>query len=373
MAEDGRIIVAGSGVAEGSRDFVVARYNADGSLDTSFGRDGIVTTDVSGGGSDEGQDVAIAADGSIVVVGFGDNRETKDDFVVARYTADGSPDVSFGDGGVVTTDSGGTERAYGVAIDNEGRVVVAGHAGGTGNDFAVARYNVDGTLDETFGDGGKVTTEVVGQADFAHTVALQPDGAIVVGGRAAPDGGGPFEFALVRYMPDGSLDPTFGSGGIALTDFGSDRDDSVQALAVGEDGTIVAAGYSENQRHNDFALARFDAAGSLDPAFGLAGLVTTDFGGADDFGDGLALHPDGRIVVVGRATSPTTFDMGIAAYTADGSPDEEVAPGGRLTVDFTGGGDAGEDVLIQPDGRIVAAGYAANGRDTELALLRTNR
>ena len=175
---------------------------------------------------------------------------------MARYIADGSPDVSFGGGGVVTTDSGGTERAYGVAIDNDGRIVVAGHAGGTGNDFAVARYNVDGTLDETFGDGGKVTTEVVGQADFAHAVALQPDGAIVVGGRAAPDGGGPFEFALVRYLPDGSLDPTFGSGGIALTDFGSDRDDSVQALAVGEDGTIVAAGYSTTNAHATTSRSR---------------------------------------------------------------------------------------------------------------------
>src|SRR5205823_5199649 len=140
------------------------------------------------------------------------------DFAVARYNADGSLDTTFGSGGTVTTNFGPGatyDDADGVAIQSDGKIVVAGtcNRGGSDNVFAVARYNADGSLDSTFGSGGTVTTDfgLGGSDDSAYAVALQPDGKIVAAG-ATYLGGVPGDFALARYNPDGTLDSTFGGG-----------------------------------------------------------------------------------------------------------------------------------------------------------------
>ena len=180
---DGKLVAAG--------EFSLARYDPDGTLDENFGDEGTVRTDLDAGFTDFASDVALQPDGSIVVVGIVDDGGANDEnFGVQRYDSNGILDTDFGDEGTVTTDfNGGTDRAYGVAVQGDGKIVVAGQASdvdGTGNDFAVARYDTAGALDTSFGTNGTglVTTDVVGVVDFGHDVALDADGNIVVVGRA---------------------------------------------------------------------------------------------------------------------------------------------------------------------------------------------
>jgi len=343
VQKDGKIVVAGNS----SGDFAVARYNRDGSLDVNFGTGGTVTTDF-GGDDDSGNAVAIQQDGKIVVAGSAGSEENSN-FAVARYNRDGSLDVNFGTGGTVTTDFGGDlDFGSAVTLQKDGKIVVAGSSD---NDFAVARYNTDGSVDMSFGTGGKVTTDFGGD-DNGTGVAIQKDGKIVV------SGGSDNDFAVARYNTDGSLDATFGTGGLVITDFGG----SVfgRAVVLQKDGKIVVAGNSDG----DFAVARYNADGSLDTAFGTEGLVTTDFGG-DDQGTGVAIQKDGKIVVAGF----TDNDFAIARYNTDGSLDITFNPTGSLPgtviTDF-GGNDQGAGVAIQKDGKIVVSG----GSDNDFAVAR---
>ncbi len=206
------VVVGGTG-----SDFALARYNADGSLDSSFDGDGKLTTDL-GGGGDGGADVAVQADGKIVVVGGSTGG-----FALARYNADGSLDPSFDGDGKRTTEFGGSGgTANGVALQPDGKIVAAGH-GGAG--FALARYNTDGSLDSSFDGDGKQTTEFAGGA--AAAVALQGDGKIVAVGRAVGDG---MDFALSRYNADGSLDSSFDGDGKQITAIPWNSDESLPTL-----------------------------------------------------------------------------------------------------------------------------------------------
>jgi uncharacterized delta-60 repeat protein len=384
---DGAIVTAGTRTG----NFQVARHLANGLPDGSFGGGaGVVTT--SFGGSDEGLDVAIDSENRIVVVGRAaiDIGTNFTDFGVVRYLPDGTPDPDFGVGGKVTTDFGfdisgdgvpesGADVANAVAIQPDGKIVVAGHAAvprgiglGFQNDFAVARYLADGTPDPDFGVGGKATTTISSESDLGQDVVVQPDGRIVVGG----DTNNGDDFALVRYEPDGrSLDGGF-AGGIVVSDFGGGE--SIKGLALQADGRIVAAGSSTaHSDTSDFAVTRYEANGSLDPVFGGAlsdHLVTTDTSGdidvGHDFAADVTLQADGRIVLVGRNTSDTLGDFTLTRYTTDGTLDATFGTDGILSTDFHGKGESGADVAVQPDGRIVAAGQTVNGFTTELALLR---
>ena len=365
LQPDGKILIAGS--ANG--DFALARHNADGTLDTSFGSGGSVTTNL--GGIDEGFDLALQPDGKIVMVGRSGGL-TGFDFGVVRYDADGSLDTAFGTGGVVRTDfAGGADYAHGVAIQADGKIVVAGQAGlANDNDFALARYDGDGTLDATFGSGGTVTTNVAGVTDLGNAVALQPDGKIVVVGAVDPSHTFDYHFGLARYATDGSLDTSFGQGGTIVGDLGS-----AAGVVVQPDGKIIAAGNGFDSGPLvtfDFVLARYDADGSRDATFGDDGRVTTDLSADQDFGEGVALQSDGKIVVVGQRTTSTVYDLAIARYDTDGSLDTSFGTGGSLSTDFNGSGDLGKDVAIQPDGKIVVGGYAANGLVTEAVLVRVD-
>jgi uncharacterized delta-60 repeat protein len=365
LQPDGKILIAGS--AKG--DFALARHNADGSLDTSFGSGGSVTTNL--GGIDEGFDVALQPDGKIVMVGRS-GGPTGFDFGVVRYDTDGSLDTGFGTGGMVRTDfAGGADYAHGVVIQADGKIVAAGHARlGTDNDFALARYDGNGRLDASFGSGGKVTTNVAGVTDLGNAVTLQADGKIVVVGAVDPGGTFDYHFGLARYATDGRLDTSFGQGGTIVGDLGS-----AYGVVVQPDGKIIAAGNGLNSGPLvtfDFVLARYDADGSRDATFGDDGRVTTDLSADQDFGEGVALQSDGKIVVVGQRTTSTVYDLAIARYDTDGSLDTSFGTGGSLSTDFNGSGDLGKDVAIQPDGKIVVGGYAANGLVTEAVLVRVD-
>jgi uncharacterized delta-60 repeat protein len=253
-------------------------------------------------------------------------------------------------------------------VQPDGKILVAGFAtstAGIDSDFAVARYNPDGGLDQGFGTGGIVTTDLGTQSDDARAIAIQPDGKIVLAGSAGEDIG------MARYTADGSPDPTFGNAGQTITDLGFE--DVAAGVALTSAGGIVVAGYTiGTRRNNDFLLVRYRPDGDLDTAFGTLGLVKTDLGSGDDFAEDLTIDAARRIIVVGRATSPTILDMALARYNPDGTLDPAFGSNGILTADFHGAGDFGEDVALDNAGRIVAAGYTANGPDTEFALMRAH-
>ncbi|MDQ0312841.1 putative delta-60 repeat protein/putative repeat protein (TIGR01451 family) [Kitasatospora herbaricolor] len=348
---DGRIVAAG--VRDG--DFALARYNTDGSLDAGFGTGGRVTTDFDGGG-DAANGVAVQADGRIVAVGVSESSAGGNFFSVVRYNADGSLDTGFGTGGKVITDfgSGGINEAFAVAVQADNKVVAAGLNGG---DFALARYNTDGSPDAGFGTGGTVLTDFAGGAGAVHGVAVQADGRIVAAGYTGNNVGN-YDFALARYTGTGGLDGGFGTGGRVTTSFGAFE--SANGVAVQADGRIVAAGVSGN----DFALARYTSAGAPDTGFGTGGRVTTDFGGSEN-AQAVAVQGDGRIVAAGSGATGGSSNFVLARYNTVGGLDTGFGTGGRVLTDF-GGFDQAHGVAVQADGRIVAAGLT----DNDFALAR---
>src|SRR5262245_33812191 len=215
-----------------------------GTLDASFGTGGRVTTTI-GGNFDFARGVVVQPDGKIVAAGVA-MGDLGSDFGLTRYNSDGTLDTSFGINGIATTDFGGNfEGAWSVALQEDGKIVAAGLTTLSGiNQFALARYNSDGTLDASFGTGGRVTTGFPGASVAnAFSVALQPDGKVVVAGWTNIDGGA--DFALARYTSTGSLDASFGTGGRVITAFADSQGLSlagVFSVAVQPDGNIVAAG-----------------------------------------------------------------------------------------------------------------------------------
>ncbi len=276
LQDDGKIVVAGDTFAPGNNDFAVARYDANGRLDTSFNGTGKATADFSK--RDYGRSVAVQGDGKIVVAGDAERGDHRT-FAVARFNANGTPDISFNKTGKVTTDfGGGKAEARGVAVQSDGKIVVAGLASTDGTEkFTLVRYNLNGTLDTSFGGTGKVLTLVGMSGSNATGVALQGDGKIVVAGFAINNSGRDRDFAIVRYNADGSLDTSFTGSGKVTTAV-SDEDGHCEALVLGKDGKIVAAGFVSTATTSDFAVARFDADGKLDLSFNGTGSVVTAIG-----------------------------------------------------------------------------------------------
>jgi uncharacterized delta-60 repeat protein len=327
---------------------------AAGDLDPSFGSGGVVMTNFgSSGGSANG--LAAQADGKLVAAGFNaDLSGNLDyDFALARYNTDGSLDLGFGLGGEVLTNftgsgsSSSSDRANAVAIQPDGKIVAAGDSDTNNNfgfSFALARYNRDGTLDSTFGSGGKVLTpfsEVGVSQAVANAVVVQPDGKIVAAGYT--NAGGSYDFALARYNADGSLDETFGSGGKVMTDFsGAGSFAQATAIAIGEDGSLTVAGSSTaNDNNEDFALARYNADGSLVTSFGSGGKVLTDFSGtgSHDEAHSLAVGRDGKLVVCGVSDAANNYyDFALARYTGNGTLDTSFGTAGKVLTDFSGDG-----------------------------------
>ena len=367
LQKDGKIVIAGN--VTDPIDFVVIRLTTEGNFDPTFGTGGIVTTDF-GGDDDIGNAVAIQKDGKIVVAGR--TIDGGSDFAVARYNSDGSLDVSFGTGGKVTTNFGVLTDDIGnaIVIQKDGKIVVAGESN---SNFAVARYNTDGSLDSTFNPigvlPGTVTTNFDGGSDIGNAVALQKDGKIVVAGRS--EAGGFSDFAVARYNTDGSLDVTFNPTGslpgTVTTNFDGTFD-AGNAVALQKDGKIVVAGRS-NADGTDFAVARYNTDGSLDASFGTGGKVTTDFSAGTDVGNAVAIQKDGKIVVAGQAFTGST-DFAVARYNTDGSLDSTFNPigvlPGTVTTNF-GGFDTGNAVALQKDGKIVVVG---NAESAELGVAR---
>jgi uncharacterized delta-60 repeat protein len=342
---DGKVVAAGysaKGTFANTWRFRLARYTAGGALDSTFGEGGRVTTSFGSDGA-EARAVALQADGKIVAAGdeVGDQV-----FVLARYTKSGKLDPGFGEQGRVVTFEGPNARVNGLAVQPDGKILAAG----TVDDSAVvARYRPDGSRDFTFG-GGTVVTSFGGPSQ-AYAVGLEPNGKIVIAGAVGTgDATNPgWKFALARYLADGSLDPSFGSGGIVTTPIGNVTGADLPyggvafALGIQPDGKIMAGGTQlvPWPGRGGFALVRYDSDGTLDSSFGAAGVVTTSFGysppeNPTEDGDeawALALQPDGKIVAGGESQfGPHTeqYAVALARYRADGSLDQSFGTGGLV-------------------------------------------
>jgi uncharacterized delta-60 repeat protein len=383
IQNDGTLVVAGGVYATGpgsripnSYDFGLARYQTDGSLDTNFGSSGKINTNFFGF-DDSAVAVVVQADGKIIAAGEAQKSADalSSDFGLARYNADGSLDVTFGDGGKVLTDFFGfSDVCRALAFQPDGKIVAAGNAatsGTSGNTFALARYNPDGSLDATFGTGGKVTAEfLVGSNPVCYALLVQPDGKIIGVGNSGVG------IALARYNSNGTLDSSFGAAGKTTTTIAFPNSVSASAAALQPDGRIVVAGSEYHKVGSTaFALARYTSNGVLDSSFGNSGLVATSVLGYDR-AYAVSVRPDGKIVAAGQVsvyTSNDGGDFGLAQYNPDGTLDTSFGSGGVIHTDVHGGFfDRANAMVVQPDSRIVLAGGTddSNGVGQQVALAR---
>jgi uncharacterized delta-60 repeat protein/uncharacterized repeat protein (TIGR01451 family) len=379
LQPDGKIVVGGyaTDLANGDKEFALVRYNYDGSLDTTFNGTGKVVTDFNGT-SDRIWGITLQSDGKIVAVG-----ETvslvfpgTNDIAVARYNTNGTLDTSFGGTGKVTTDHGGgaNNAAYAVAISGA-NIIVAGYENVSGNnDFMVARYTALGVLDPTFGTGGVTTTGFSGFSDVARAVALDSTGRIVLGGYA--NNGSDDDFAVARYTAAGAPDSAFvaGAGKVAVNIFSPSSGDQVFALVVNQtDNSIVLAGsaYNNSTGNKDFALVRYSSTGALQ------GVTTTDFGNSPDVAQSIVRQSDGKFVAAGFSRfSTSSDDFSLARYNNDGTLDTTFDGDGKLTMRISNADERVYGVAQDFAGKIVAAGFATTANSNpvqhDFALARFN-
>jgi len=344
---DGKIVAAGSIEIPQTLNvgyFDLARYNPDGSLDATFGSKGEVTTKF--GVRVSANAIALQPDGKILEAGFS-LTSAGDAFIIVRYNTNGSLDNTFGKKGVVTTIIGQASKARSLDVETVNgvpKIVVAGDVWTTSGAgvFGLARYNLDGSLDTSFGSGGEVVTNIsTDGVSFGLASLVQGDGKIVVAGNATIPGSR--EFAVARFNTDGSLDATFGSDGVATTAIGL----TSQALAVAlqSNGDIVAGGWGN--RTTEFTLARYTPSGALDPTFGSGGIVFTP---QANFLNGLAIQADGKIIASGGGRTGNAGPSTLARYNPDGTLDATFGTSGIVTSTFGTGNTA---VVLQSDGKIV--------------------
>jgi len=356
-------------------------HAVEGALDDGFGTNGKVTTHIGGLNQwNQGlNDVEVTPDGKILVAGYHKykaGQQFTTDFAVARYLSNGVPDPEFGAFGVNVAGFGSGMGAVAMAVQADGKAVLVG---AVNEGFGVMRFNTEGGLDRTFSGDGKVTTDVGTGSDQPLAVAVQADGKILVAGKTqvgaqAANRYPRYDFAVVRYLPNGSLDTNFGTAGKVTTKIGGGTTPlgtdavpaaTVFALAVQPDGKIIAAGEAINTMSNgagngDFALARYTPNGDLDTEFGVNGTLTTDFVGSapvsSDTATSVALQSDGKILVAGTANNSQVFAL--ARYNTNGSLDRSFGSFGKVTLNLTAGLDVAFGLGVQRDGRIVLAGTA---------------
>jgi uncharacterized delta-60 repeat protein len=343
---NGRIVVAGGGGAASS--FCVVRLRTNGTPDPTFGPGGKRVIDF--GGDDESvYGAALQPDGKIVLAG-----DSHFKVAVARLKPNGALDASFEGDGKKVFSWGALSRAEAVVVAPNGKILLAGFSGPEGGNIQVARLNSNGLLDKTFGAAGKAAIDFGGD-DFGMAMARQANGRIVVVGRSSVAGA-----VVARLRATGALDPDFdGDGRVTLPGGGS-----ASAVLVQPDGKIVVAGNAAGSQA--MTVTRLMPNGSPDTTFDGDGTATIDFGPTADLAAGAALQPNGKIVVAGYTQA--TEDVAVARLNANGSPDAAFGNAGKATVDF-GVATFGNAVALQPNGRIVVAGQRTGGDDFAVARL----
>lgn len=369
VGPDGRIVVAGTDGFSSNPAYwwtgytYLVAYLPNGNLDPSFDGDGkLVIENLRG----EVRDIAVQPDGKIVTFGWVDASLVQANPLFRRLNPDGSPDASFGASGTANFLVGGYAVGYALALLPDGRML--GFAS-NGTEHILVRIWPDGTLDA----GGKqaigFTTPGFGPAtdEVGAAMAVQPDGKLLMAGTVYDVGHTTSDFAVTRFLADGQVDASFGVSGRAT--FAFDQPDVATSMALQPDGKIVVAGYTTSGTNPDFMVVRFNANGSVDGSFGILGVRVIDFAGGADYGNAVAVTPDGKIVVVGAVTNGARFVFGVARLNGNGSPDASFDTDGKQMAEFSGiSSHWATSVAILPDNRILMGG-AAGG---DFALMRLN-
>ena len=391
---NGKLVVVGQTDSESSTaSFAVLRYNSNGSLDTTFDADGVATLDISTNytGTDVALSVVLQTDGKLVVAGNTFVPYPADFFALARYNSNGSLDHSFSGDGVVVTNTSPPSQLDGHLLDTlllqpNGKLVAVGTTnladfGDMYSTIGLVRYNVDGTLDSSFSSDGIVTNDAVGNywRYYVGGAVLQTDGKIVVGADAQfkqyDDYGelmhdAPRDFLVARYNNNGSLDTSFGSGGSAIANFTAAglSNSFVQSVVRQNDGKILLIGGATDRTGAagavDFAIARYNANGTLDTNFGTNGKVLTDFSNGYDIATSAVLQADGKLLVAGSSTpdiNSAQSDIVVVRYNLDGSVDTTFSNNGKAIVNITNSLDLATSIALQADGKIVLAGATVDG------------
>jgi uncharacterized delta-60 repeat protein len=371
---DGKILLAGYGyLGSGGSDMLLIRLKPNGRLDPTFNFGGMAITDF--GNYEGANEVALQRDGKIVLVGYTDNGSGISDFAIARYKPNGALDRTFSGDGKKTTSfdnpSNAIAHAQGVAIQGDGKIVVVGTAMYAPSsvyigDFAIARYNTNGSLDSTYGDsnsGKKVLDITSNQDDAVHDVVLHGDKAVVVGETPRNSS----DFVLARFDSTGQPDPTFGTGGIEITDLGGDE--QIHDAVRGPNGTTIVSGGLGNPSTS--MIARYTSGGDLDMPFGGGDGIAS--GDAASYGpEGLTRQRDGKIVMVsgGDPAGSATSGFFVHRYTSAGVLDPSFGTGGLETVVFPDVGATPGGVSIGRDNKIVVGGTAYTGDDSPILAAR---
>jgi uncharacterized delta-60 repeat protein len=358
-----RILVAGH--TYGRIDIAVARLRWNGTLDDTFGGDGRVRFDL--GARDRALDVAVAEDGTIVVVGYRATQQAEKWFVM-RLRANGSRDDTFGGDGVVFTDFGRPfEQANAVAIASNGAIVVGGSAAqGIRENWAIARYRAGGSLDDTFSGDGRVLLSLSQTGEEVQDLLIGDTG-IFAGGyaeRSYLPG-----FAIAKLRLDGRRASAFGSNGVRVVNLGPGADSGF-GLTLQDDGKPVLAGYASSSGRADWGLVRLRAGGGLDGSFSGNGVVITAFTPAYELAMSVTTQLNGRIVVAGRARGASgTDDLAIVRYHPGGALDMSFSGNGKAMFNPFNGNDVANDVRVHA-GTILVVGSATRSLTPKMTVLR---
>lgn len=333
--------------------FAVPAHAGPGALDGFFSGDGRQTAFPNGA---TGYAVAIDKQGRIVVAGY--TLGAKTDIALARFLPNGKPDPEFGGGdGRVTTDLGGTDYAFDVATQEDGKIVVAGERDTKqGSRFAVVRYGIHGVLDKTFNKDGKNFVGFGRKYQGANAIVIGPNGNILLGGFTS--NGSQSRWALARFGPNGGLDTHFGNEGKMTYDV-SPTDEQIEDLTLAPGGKIVAAGYAEVSLTPRFAIGQFLTGGKPDRTFGHQGFNVVDLTKGGDTGYGLARAPGGDLVVVGYADSGGRGDWGLVKFGPHGRLDTTFGNKGEVLTPISDAYEYAYGVAVQGNGRIVVVGRAS--------------
>ena len=362
IVRNSRIFLVGTTWGGNSNwDFAVAGYNFKGAP-LKFGTKGKIVTQM-GAGSDIAYAVAAHGNTFIVVAGgshVGSNRVMS----VARYKLNGALDAGFGTAGKVMIPVGfGKAEVAAIAIQKDGKILLAGYSSGSTRDFAVVRLNANGVLDNTFGTAGVVTTNFGTSDDFGNAIVIQSDQKILVAGTSI-ENGSQVRYSTARYMPNGSLDANFGTGGTVTTKIGDGSGVTVRSIGIQSTGNIVVGGAGTAKA---FTLVRYTSAGKLDTTFGTQGIATTLVsGGVSPYS--MAVRPDDKIIGAGFPASSLT-GFGVTGYKSTGVALESFGTNGPIGT-F---GDRAQAIVLQTDGKVLVAGsanFGGPGTSEDFALVR---
>ena len=371
---DGKIVVMGVSYNGKKHQILIVRFNSDGTRDNTFGADGVFIYGEKSKGNNYGSGVALQRDGKIVVVGdsyYDKNREV----LVLRCNGDGSLDNTFGKGGVVTYRSQTKENkdlSFGVMLQSDARIVAVGSThNGKNYEPMILRYNSDGSLDSSFGKGGVVTYKGLSNANgWGRAIAIQHDGRIVMVGVSYTTK--QCDVVTVRYNADGSLDKGFGEGGVAPSSCPPGGRDWGRSLTIQPDGKIIVAGNTRLRENTNILLLRYTANGKPDTTFGIGGIVShQSIVKEGNWGQSVALLPDGKFLIVGNSLYGPKKEAYIARWNRDGTMDSSFGKEGLVLSSCPpDSNNWGFALTTQPDGKIIVVGYAQSGKNRDILVAR---